>query len=207
MTNSALFRTVSARTILLCAGLGVAAFAVSGCSSREERAQAYYEKAKTYLEQKDYVKARIELRNALQRKDDLLPAWKALAEIDEHDQNVQALVGDLRRINEIDPNDVPNANKLARIYVLAGAYDRALKLVNAADEIEPKNADILALRASVLFKLSDIDGATKAAQDALAIDPANTACNIVLAGIHFSQGNGKQALDDLSHVAKDHTDD
>ncbi len=147
---------------------------MAGCGSREERAQAYYERGMSYLEKKDYVKARIEFRNAIQRKADLLPAWQGLAEIDEHEQNCQALAGTLRRITELAPNDLAAKTKLARLYLLGNALDQALKLANAAGEIDPKNADVLALKAAILFKLKDIDGATRTAQAALAIDADNT---------------------------------
>ena len=90
--------------------------------------------ARSYLEKKDYVKARIEFRNAIQRKADLLPAWQALAQIDEHEQNLPALAGTLRRIIELAPNDLAATTKLARIYLLGNALDQALKLANTAGE-------------------------------------------------------------------------
>ena len=64
------------------------------------------------------MKARIELRNALQRKADLLPAWQALAQVEEHEKNMQGLAGALRRITELAPDDLSATTKLARIYLL-----------------------------------------------------------------------------------------
>ena len=202
-----LFETSFARILALCVCLGMTSVVVAGCGSREERAQTYYDRGMGYLEKKDYVKARIELRNAIQRKADFLPAWKALAEIDEHDQNIQALAGTLRRITELDPNDVNATVKLARLYLLGNALDRALKLADAAGELDPKNADILALKASILYRLKDQDGTVKTAQAALAIDPGNSAANVVLAATKFSQGDFKSALNILANVSKGQTDD
>ena len=59
------------------------------------------------------------------------------------------------------------------------ALDQALKLANKAGEIDPKNTDVLALKAAILFKLKDTDGAARAAQEALAIDPQHTGANVV----------------------------
>ena len=87
MIMSRLLQKPRVKILLLCVCLGLA-MSVAGCGSREERAQAYYERGKDYLEKKDYVKARIEFRNAIQRKADLLPAWQALARIDEQEQNL-----------------------------------------------------------------------------------------------------------------------
>ena len=199
-----LFQNPLAKVLTLCFCLGVTGLVTAGCSSKAERAQAFYDRGIGYLEQKDYVKARIELRNAIQLKGDMLPAWKAMAEIDEHDQNLQALAGTLLRITELDSNDLPVTTKLARLYLLGNAPDRALKLANAAGELDPKNADVLALKAAVLCKLKDSDGATRAAQDAVAIEPGTTGANVILAAVKFSQGdaNGAPHPDASAYAAK-----
>jgi tetratricopeptide (TPR) repeat protein len=207
MGMRSLFKSPAVRMLALGAGLAAAGLAVSGCSSREERAQAYYESGKSYLDKKDYAKARLEFRNALQRKGDLLEAWQGLAEIDEHDRNIAGLAGTLRKIVELAPQDISATTKLARIYLLGNAPDQALKFANAAGEIEPKNADVLALKSAILFKLKDIDGATRAASDARAIDPHNTGANAALAAIKLSQGDTDGASKALSAIPQDRTDD
>ena len=83
------FSKPSTKVLALCAGLVVLTLQIAGCSSREQRAQSYYEHAMSYLKQQDFVKARIELRNAIQLKGDMVEAWRALAKIDEHDRNWQ----------------------------------------------------------------------------------------------------------------------
>ena len=201
------FNRPPAKILTLCICLGITTLLMAGCGSREERAQAYYEAGKSYLEKKEYAKARIEFRNALQRKADMLPALQGLAEIDEHERNMQALAGTLRRITELAPNDLAAKTKLARLYVLGNAPDQALKLANAAGEIDPQNADILALKAAILYRLKDVDGATRAAQAALAIDGANTSANTILAGIQYTRGDSEGALKTLANVPKEHTDD
>lgn len=207
MSMRSLFLCRPARSIAVVLALTLSGLAMAGCSSRAERAQAYYERGKAYLEQKDYVKARLEMRNALQRKPDLLEAWKALAEIDEHEQNLQGLVGDLRRVVEIDDKDLEATQKLARLYLLGNALDPALKLADKADALAPKNADVIALKAAVLFKLKDNDGAARTAQEALAIEPANTGANMILAGVKSAQGDIASALKIFANVPKEHEDD
>ena len=140
--------------------------------ARGARAGLLRTRPRSYLEKKDYVKARIELRNAIQRKADLLPAWQALAEIDEHEQNIPALAGTLfARSSSSRPTIFRRTTKLARLYLARQRARPALKLANTAGELDPKNADVMALKAAAFFKLKDIDGATRTAQEALAIDP------------------------------------
>ena len=195
------------KVILLQVCLILGALQLAGCSSREQRAQNYYDQGMSYLAKQDFVKARIELRNALQLNGDMIGAWRALAKIDEHDRNAPALTESLRRIVELDSKDVDAREQLAKIYLLSGNFDAALKLVNSASEINPQSAGVLALKAAVLFKLKDTDGATQTAQRALAIEPGNADATIVLAGIQISQGDSKGALQTLTNVASAHEDD
>ena len=204
---SRIFDKSSAKALVLTAGLILATLQLAGCGSREQRAQSYYEHGMSYLEKKDFVKARIELRNAVQSKDDMVEAWRGLAQIDEHDRNYQSLIGDLRRIVELDPKDVETKVRLGRIFLLAGVADQALKMTNAALDLDPQNASNLALKAAILFRLKDTDGAIQTAQKALAIDPSNTEANIVLAVQKFSQGDSDGALKVLANVTGAHNDD
>ncbi len=115
----------------------VACLVVAGCSSRAEKAQNYYQHGMEYLKQKNFAKARIEFRNALQLKSDQVDAWRGLAEVDEHDQNLQGLVQDLGRVTELDDKDASARLRLARLLSMGGAPRRALKLVNEAANLSP----------------------------------------------------------------------
>jgi len=204
---SLFFGRSSTRAFSICGCLLLAAILVSGCSSREQRAQNYYEHAKSYLEKQDYVKARVELRNALQLNSNMIEGWRTLAQIEEHDKNWQGLATSLRRVVEIDPKDVSANVSLARIYLLGGALDQALKSADAAGELDPKNAHVLALKAAILFRLKDIDGAAKTAQKALEIDPEDTDATVVLAVTKYSQGDSDGALRILANVKGAHKDE
>ena len=189
-----------ARTILLCAFLVPAVIQLAACSSREERAQAYYENGLKYLEKQDFVKARVEFRNAVQLRPNIIEAWRALVKVDEHDQNVSGLVGDLLKITELDDKDIDSRVRLATLYLGGGALNEALKTSNAAVEIDPKNLQALGVKAATLFRLKDVDGATQTAQKALDIDPGNVSARVVLASIKYLQGDADSALKILADV-------
>ena len=61
----------------------LAVLLVASCASSEESAQNYYERGMKLLSQRDYVKAGIEFKNALQLKKDLVGAWRGLLEIED----------------------------------------------------------------------------------------------------------------------------
>ncbi len=185
----------------------VACLVVAGCSSRAEKAENYYQHGMEYLKQKNFAKARIEFRNALQLKSDQLDAWRGLAEVDEHDQNLQGLVQDLGRITELDDKDASARLRLARLLSMGGAPQRALKLVNEAANLSPQDANVYALKAAILFRLNNMDAATQQARKALEIEPHNKDAITVLAAIQFRGGDSKQALETLSDVNAEAQDD
>jgi tetratricopeptide (TPR) repeat protein len=189
MMRTRLFPFARAPFILLVLGAAL----LSGCS-REQRAQSYYENGMKLLAAKDYARASVEFRNAVKLNKTLLPAWQALGQIEEHNQNVGALVPIDQTIVELDPNNVPAKLKLARVLTLAGAFDEALTRVNAAAEVDEKNADLLALRGLLLFRLNDREGAIRDAKAALAINPENSGALIVLAAERLDRGDTKGAM-------------
>jgi len=201
------FYKSSAKILAVCACLVLAGLQFAGCSSREQRAQRYYESGMSYLEQKDYAKARIELRNALQLREDMVDAWRALAKIDEHDRNVPSLLASLKRIAELDDKDVATRAQLGRLYLAAGALQEALKVTNAAEELDPQNASVLALKAAVLFRLRDNGGAVRTANRALQIDPGNTDAIVILAADQFKQDDFDGALKTLASITDAHQND
>jgi Tfp pilus assembly protein PilF len=154
----------------------------------------------SYLAKRDYVKARIELRNALQLNGKMIEAWRALSQIAEHNNNVAELAGSLRRIAELDDKDVRARVLLAKLELTGNAPDQALQMINEAVALTPKNAEVLAIKAAILLKLRNTDAATQAADNALKLDPDNADAIMVLASEKYLRGDNAGALDQLSKI-------
>ena len=112
--------SVTVRRVLLL----LAVLLVAGCGSKEQRAQSYYERGMKLLAQHDDVKARLEFRNALQLKTNMVGAWRALAEIEERNQNRAPLIDIRRTIVELDPNDVDAKVRLAKLLFITNGTGR-----------------------------------------------------------------------------------
>jgi tetratricopeptide (TPR) repeat protein len=182
-------------------GLAVLASAtllLAGCSSREQRAQSYYEHGKQLVAAHEYSRAEIEFRNAISYNKKLVPAWQSLADVEELQHKYRAMLPVLHNILELDPGDMTDRLKLGRLLLAGGAVDDALKLVNDVKEPDSQNAELLALKAAILFKLKDFDGALSEAQAALKIDPANKSAMLVIAANDVAHGDTKAALDVLN---------
>src|SRR6202158_3580449 len=166
---------------------------VAGFGSPAPRAQRGFEIGIALIEKKDDLGARLELLKAVKYKSDKVEVWRALAGIDERTK-ANSLFLDLRRIVELDPNDLDARLKLARIMVGGGAAEAALKVVDAAREGEKPNAALHALRAVILLRTNDSAGAGREAQRAFEIDPGNVDAVSLLASKKLSDGDADGAL-------------
>lgn len=171
--------------LLLAASLG-------GCGSPEQNAQKYYDSGMALIAKNDDLGARLELLKAIKYKSDKVEAWRALAGVDERTKS-SSLFLDLRRVVELDPNDLDTRLRLARMMVAGGATDGAQRILDAAKEDKP-SAPLHALRAAILLKANDSASALKEAQQAFEIDPANIDAVSVLAAKKLADGDADGAL-------------
>ena len=178
---------------------------VAGCGSPEQSAQGYYESGMALIEKKDDLGARLELLKAVKYKSDKVEVWKALAGVDERTK-ANSLFLDLRRIVELDPNDLDARLQLARIMVGGGAAEAALKVIDAGTEEKP-SAPFHALRANILLRTKDGAGAIREAQRAFEIDPGNVDAVSVLASKKLSEGDADGALKLLDSITVDPKDE
>ena len=181
--------------------LAVVLFA-AGCGSREDRAQGYYDRAMALLDKGDIAKARLEFRNAIKVKEDMVVAWQGMATLEEKAQNWPGVTSALRRVVELDPKDAQAGLKLAQLLFAAGSVDEALKVINAVIELDDKNTRALALRAAVFLRLKDGKAAVQEANKVLSVDPNSLDAMIVLAAEKFSRGDAKGALESLDEIPK-----
>lgn len=179
---------------------------LAACGSPEQNAQKHYESGMALIAKKDDLEARKEMLQALKYKTDKVEVWRALAGINERTKGT-SLFNDLRRIIELDPNDLDARLKLARIMLSSGAADAALKVVDAAGEVDKPRADLLALRAIILLRTNDGVGAVREAQRAFAIDPVNVDAVSILASKRLADGDADGALKLLDALKVDSQDE
>ena len=174
----------------------VALSALVACTPPEQKAKGYYDSGQKYLEQKDYVKAALEFRNALKVKQDYPDAWFGMAQVEESDKNWNLVSGDLHKVLELDPKYIKARLALARLLMLGGNFDEALKNVNTALEQDPKDASVHAMKAAILLKLGKASDAIQEANIALTIDTGSADALMVLAAERLN-ANDNSAVQSL----------
>jgi tetratricopeptide (TPR) repeat protein len=194
--SASLSRT-GVRTLIAACVLGLAA-----CSSPEDKANKFYQRGAELLTKGDLDKARIEFQNALQIKDGMTAAWFGLAQVAERKGEWEKLFGFLNKVIDRDPKHLEAQLKLGRLLLAAGKLDRALAISNTTLTLAKDSADVLALRAAVLFKLDNKSGALEHANAALAKDPNNVDALVVLATDRLLAKDGEKAIEYLDRGLK-----
>jgi tetratricopeptide (TPR) repeat protein len=179
---------------------------LTSCGSPESKSQDYYERGMALIAKNDDLNARVELLNAIKYKADKVEAWRALAGIDERTK-AKSLFMDLRRIVELDPNDLDARLKLGRIMVAGGAAEAASKILADAKEGDKPNADLHALKSAILARTNDSAGALKEAQRAMEIDANNVEAVGYVAARKAAGGDADGALKLLAALHPDPKDE
>jgi cellulose synthase operon protein C len=174
---------------------------VSACGSPEQRAQDYYDRGMTLIEKKDDFAARLELLNAVKYKSDKVEAWRALAGINERVKSYPNLFENLRRVVELDPNDIGARTKLVSMLLAGGAPEAALKMVEGAGDAADHNASLVSLKAAILLKMKDASGGLMEARKATELDPGDVDAAIMLASDKLSKRDVDGAMQLLSAPA------
>lgn len=164
------------------------------CSSPEEMALEYLNDGQTLLESGHLVKAELEFRNALQIDQKMVSAWYGLALIEESKANWEEMFRLLKRVVNLDPRHAQARVKMGRLMLGAGRLDEALEESNVAMELSPDDADVIALRAAVLYRIGDTEGAEELAEAALAVNPEQVDAIVVLATVRVAAGDTVRAL-------------
>ncbi len=169
------------RNFLLC--LFICTIAIAGCDSPEERVSNYLASAEQLFEEKDLVKAELEVKNALQVQPKNAQANFLLARISESRQDFPQMAASLRAAIESDPGFVEARVKLGTLYALGGATELAQEQVDALAESGVNTPDVKVLRARMFAVNGDLEASRVELEAALAEDPSNIQALGLLASI------------------------
>jgi len=134
--------------IRVAATLGVL-FALAACGSAAERRASYVAHGQKYLAEKNYDKARIEFRNALQIAPNDSDVRYENGVVDEKLGNTREAAQFYQGAIESNADNVRARAALGRVYVFGGAPERALDTIKPGLEKHPDDAALLTVRVLV----------------------------------------------------------
>lgn len=196
------FRHLANRTLLL-----VLALALAGCGGAEARKAKYLERGKAYLEQENYDKAAIELKNVLQIDPRHAEAYLLLAEVEEQRNNHRQAFGAYAKAVELAPENPRAQARLGRYYLLAGETAKAAELADALLAKHPNDSEGRVLRAAVTLRQGDEAKALSQASAVLAEHPGDADAAQLVSTIHQKRKDLDKAIATLDgairHSPKD----
>lgn len=145
--------------------------ALTACKSEEEKSQEYYESGAAYLEKGEYSSAELEFKNALKINPHNIDAQFGTAVIYENKKRWVELEKTLVGILDFDPEYIDARIKLTNLYLGQNKIDKAMVHTEKLMTQQLQNPMVKTLRAAVLYKIDDRDGARALIDQVLAAHP------------------------------------
>ncbi|MES9830716.1 MAG: tetratricopeptide repeat protein [Candidatus Thiodiazotropha sp. DIVDIV] len=181
--------------LFICTTLAI----VSGCSNKEDRKQAYFDRGMELYNQGNYTKARLEIKNVLQIDPKDADAYYMFGLLEEKEENWRKAFSLFFRAVELNPKHLDAQVHLGTIYVLAGETEKALEAAGAALAITPNHAEALVLRGFAQAKSGKSDAAIEDVLNAISSDPGNIEAASLLSALYADKGE----IDLAIKIAKD----
>jgi tetratricopeptide (TPR) repeat protein len=178
---------------LLLLALGLAVLSVSACGGAQSRKAKHMDKGQSFLAAGNLQKARVEFQNALQIAPTDAEVRYENGVVDEKLGKNREAAQFYQSAIDVDPEHVGARASMARLYLFAGAPDRALDLINPAIDKHPDDAELLTVRAAARLQQKDLAGAQADAERAVRLAPVNEDAVAVLAGLYTSGGANDKA--------------
>lgn len=169
------------------AGLGA-------CESKEDREKGHLKRATEYYAAKQFAKAEVEYKNALQLNPKNVQARYRLGRIAEEQAKWKSAYRNYLITTEEQPKHLGANLRLARFYMLAGNTEAAQKALDIVLAQAPQNAQALAVQSSVFLRSGRIDRAVKFATQSRKIDKNNLDALSVLVAVNMRRRKPEAAL-------------
>lgn len=180
---------------LAIAGLQLALLVVVvGCESPQEKAAVYLQKAQHHYDAADFVRARLEARNALQIKPKNARALYLMALVDERDEKYPSVLGNLQMAVEADPQFVDARVKLGNYYAVGRKVADTREQADAAMALAPDSPSVRLLNAWAFYVEGDREKALEEALYALKLEPKRRDGITLVASLHAEAGRFSDAL-------------
>lgn len=143
----------------------------AGCASMEEKRDKFMQEGQVLYDKGDYVRARLQFKNALQINPKYAPALMWLAKTELKLENWRGAFGALQQAVEADPKLLEAQVTLGRIYLGGKKLAEAEERLKVAQEINPKDIEVLLLAAGVAAAKEKYQEALELYREIKVLDP------------------------------------
>jgi len=181
------------------------AFTLLACGGAEERKAKYLEKGKTYLEEKNLDKAKVEFKNVLQIDPKFADAYFYMGRLEEENKELGKAIGNYKKAIELNSSYFEAKIELAKIYVIIGNtdyIDRAKKLLSEADVVQSGNIEVKLVLATIAYKTGEKLKAKKILENLVKENKNMVEGISLLSIIYLFEGDEEKALELLENGTK-----
>lgn len=184
----------------------VLAIGWAGCGGPEERKEKYRLRAQEYVEQGNYPKARVALRNVLKIDPKDVEAYFLYAQVEEKEKNWRNAVAGYQQVVELNPEHERALLKLGKYYLEVRALDMVDEVTNRIVAKLPGHVGARALKIAAMAVSGQMQEATVKAEQLIAEAPTEVDAVLLLASIYIAQQRIPQALPVLQRGLEAHPD-
>ena len=176
--------------------------ALPACSGVDARKHEFLERGQKYYNEKNYDKARVELRNALQIDPKYVDARYLAGKVAEKRDDIREAAGQYQAAVDANPKFQPARAALARIYVIGGLSSKARELVDEGLKQDPTNAALLTVRGALKAQSGELASALEDAEAADKQQPNDEFTISLLASLYKQSGRIDKAVEVIASGIK-----
>jgi len=171
---------------------------VAACGGPEAKKAKFFNKGKTLYDKGEFVKARLEFKNAIQIDPKFADAYRMIGLLEMKEGNVKAAYGYFGKAVELNPNDLEAQYQLGKIFLGGGLPDKALEKAELILKKDGANLDGLLLRGAVYVAKKDLATAIPYLEGIIAKGKTKPDAYQLLASAYVLKNDLKGAEDALS---------
>lgn len=168
-------------------GLVALLAAMAGCGSAETRKAKYTALAQQYIDEENWPKARVALRNLLKIDPRSAEGYFLYGRVEEKEKNWTSAFRNYLRVVELDPDHYGALTRLAKFYLEGNEPDRAQETAERILATHPGDATAEAIEAGVLAKKGQVAEAIARVEAINQHHPDNPDAAMMLASLYAGQ--------------------
>ena len=180
---------------------------VLGCGGPEERKAQYRARAHEYIQDGNFPKARVALRNVLKMDPKDPEAYFLFAQVEEKERNWSNAFANYQRVVELVPDHEGALIKLGKYYLEAKATDKTLDMADRVLATHPGHVQAVALRIAVRASAGKLDEAVREAESLVAAHPTDPDAALLLATLYTAQRRVGEVEPVLTRAIEAHPND
>jgi len=175
---------------------------LAACGGQEEKKAKFFEKGKAFYEQGNYVKARLEFKNAIQIDLKYAEAYYYLGLTGLKEGLPRKAYGALSKAVKLDPGMLAAQLELGKLFLAARDSEHALEKADVVLGSDPENTEAILLKSAALLRLEKIDQAEKLLNRLLEKDNTISRTYLLLADLYNRRGEREKAVEMLKQGSK-----